>query len=229
MKKKRPPPADVAEAAAALADEPLSVLEAKFVMEYLKDGNGQEAALRAGYQQTKGSAAVTATHLLKKPNLAAALRTQLEAQAARALISADMVMRELALLGFANMQDFLSGDGAERVLDLSKLTRAQAAAIQEYIVEEYVEGRGDDARVVKRTKFKLAPKAAPLEMLAKHFGLTPEKVKVELPAAADPLNNVDISDPSFDVPALAALYRETTAASRGAARQQPSKPSTTTH
>jgi hypothetical protein len=46
------------------------------------------------------------------------------------------------------------------VLDYSELTRDQAAALVEVTVEDFKDGRGDDARDVRRVKFKLAPTSA---------------------------------------------------------------------
>jgi hypothetical protein len=48
------------------------------------------------------------------------------------------------------------------------------AAVQEITVEEYVNGRGEDARVVRRTKFKLHDKRAALVDLGRHVGLFPK-------------------------------------------------------
>jgi phage terminase small subunit len=47
-------------------------------------------------------------------------------------ITADRVLRELALIGFANMADYMSvGDHGHPCVDFSGLTRDQAAAIKE--------------------------------------------------------------------------------------------------
>lgn len=87
-------------------------------------------------------------------------------------ITVDKIAQELAALGFANMEDYI-GTTAEgdAFVDLSSLTRREAAAITEITVEEYTEGRGEDARNVKRTKFKLADKRGALVDLGKHLGM----------------------------------------------------------
>ena len=61
---------------------------------------------------------------------------------------------------------------ADPVLDWSKLTRDQAAALIEVTVEDFLDGRGEDAREVRRVHFKLANKIDALELLGKHHRLT---------------------------------------------------------
>jgi hypothetical protein len=74
------------------------------------------------------------------------------------------------------MQDYMRvGPDGDPVLDCSKLTRDQAAALQEVTVDTYTNGRGDDAREVKRVKFKLADKLRALELIGKHHKLFTER------------------------------------------------------
>jgi hypothetical protein len=62
-----------------------------------------------------------------------------------------------------NMQDYIRiGRDGSPVLDFENLTRDQAAALQEVTVETYMEGRGENAREVKKVRFKLADKRAAL-------------------------------------------------------------------
>jgi phage terminase small subunit len=87
-------------------------------------------------------------------------------------VTAERVIGELAKIGFANMQDYLKiGDNGEPIFNYAAITRDQAAAIQEIIIEEYVAGRGENARDVRRIRFKLADKRAALTDLGRHLGL----------------------------------------------------------
>jgi phage terminase small subunit len=147
---------------------------ARFVAEYLVDLNGTQAAIRAGYSHR--TAAVMACELLRAPNVAASIDAELQARIDRTRVTADRVVEELAKLGFANMADYMrAGPGGDPYLDFSALTRDQAAALQEVTVEDYVDGRGEDARDVKRVRFKLADKRAALVDLGRHLGMFTER------------------------------------------------------
>ena len=102
-----------------------------------------------------------------------------EKAAARTEITVQRVLNELANIGFANMMDYvkIQEDGTAYV-DLKDVTREKAAAISEIVVDEYVEGRGEEARPVKRTRFKLHDKRAALLDIGKHLGMFREKVEV---------------------------------------------------
>ena len=98
------------------------------------------------------------------------------ARSRRTEIDIDQVLRELGHIGFSNMLDFVTiGDDGRVTFDLTHLSRDQAAAIQEIVVDEYTEGAGEDARNVKRTRFKLANKVAALEKMGKHLGMFTER------------------------------------------------------
>jgi phage terminase small subunit len=144
--------------------------QARFVEEYLIDLNATKAAIRAGYSAK--TAAVIGYENLTKPPIAAAIATARSKQSERTALTADMVVRELAKLAFANLGDYMRAQpGGDPYLDFTALTRDQAAALQEVTVEDYVEGRGDNARDVKRVKFKLADKRAALVDLGRHLGI----------------------------------------------------------
>src|SRR6266436_360549 len=154
------------------ADSPdgLNHRQRRFVQEYLIDLNATQAAIRAGYSaDTAGS---IGSENLTKPEIARAVETAQAERLARVELTGDMVIAELRKIGFANMQDYMSSTPeGDPFLDFSMLTRDQAAALQEVTVEDYTEGRGEDARNVKRVKFKLADKRAALVDLGKHLKL----------------------------------------------------------
>lgn len=116
-------------------------------------------------------------------------------------ITGDRVLQELGKIGFSNMLDYMSvnPDGSA-FCDLSKLTRDQAAAIQEANFETVLSGNpdalsaagedddGDGKKkvAVVKGRIKLADKRSALVDLGKHFGLfeADNRQKAEAEAAA---------------------------------------------
>ena len=71
----------------------LSARQRRFVSEYLIDLNGQKAAERAGY--ARGSAKVTASRLLTKADVRAAVEAGMQARGERTEITQDRDIEEL--------------------------------------------------------------------------------------------------------------------------------------
>lgn len=148
----------------------------RFVEEYLIDLNATQAAIRAGYSAR--SAEVTGHRLLRDAKVAAAIAEAQTERSARTEITADRVLTELAKIGFSNMADYMrAGPDGDPYLDFSALTRDQSAALQEVTVEDFKDGRGEDARDVRRIKFKLADKRAALVDIGKHLGMFVDRVE----------------------------------------------------
>jgi phage terminase small subunit len=146
-------------------------------------------AYRQVYPKSSRSAAEVAfSRLLKNAKFAARIAELGEQAAQGAVMTAQEVLEALTKLARANMRDYMCvGPDGDPVLDYSKLTRDQAAALQEVTVDTYTDGRGDDAREVKRVKFKLADKLRALELIGKHYALFTEKHLVEFGGVAERL------------------------------------------
>ena len=148
-----------------------------FVQHYLLDPNATKAALAAGY--SKRTAHSTGSENLKKPAIREAIEAGQAKVSVKLEITQELIAQELAKLALVNMEDFIRiGADGDPYIDLSELTRDQAAAINEITVDDYVEGRGDEARDVKKVKFKLHDKRASLMDLAKLLGLVVTKHEV---------------------------------------------------
>jgi phage terminase small subunit len=102
-----------------------------------------------------------------------------------AVATARQVLEELTKIALANMQDYI-GDGFE-MREISELARGKAAALQEVTVETFVVGAGDDAREVRRVKFKLADKLGALLQLGRHHGLFTDKTEVDVKISLETL------------------------------------------
>lgn len=161
----------------ARSPEKLNATQERFVSEYMIDLNATQAAVRAGYSAK--TAPQQASRLLTYAKVVAEIEKRQAALAQTYGITTESIIKELAKLGFSNMQDYMraSTDG-DPYLDFSSLTRDQAAALAEVTVEDFKDGRGEDARDVRRVKFKLADKRAALVDLGKHLGMFKERREI---------------------------------------------------
>jgi phage terminase small subunit len=116
--------------------------------------------------------------LLRNVKVAARVAELKEQAAKGAVMTAREVLEELSKLGRANMADYMKiGPDGDPVLNFAELSRDQAAALVEVTVEDFLDGRGEDAREVRKVKFKLADKRGALDLLGKHLGLFRDRVE----------------------------------------------------
>jgi phage terminase small subunit len=131
-------------------------------------------AYKSVYPKCSRHAAETGyTRLAKNAAFAARLNELKAAAAEGAVATKREALEELTKIGLANMADYVGKD--DITLPVPKLTRHPAAAIQEYTVEHYAEGHGDEAKTVKKIKIKLADKRAALVDLGRHHKLFTDK------------------------------------------------------
>lgn len=159
-----------------VADKQLTPLEARFVHEFLLDDSHQgRAAIRAGYSvKTAGQ---SASALLKKPHIKKrieeARRSGLESMG----VSEQRVLQELALLAFANPQDYIVQDeDGNDTINLKSLSKDRAASLlTEYSV---ITAAGKKGKKSSQIKVKSVDKIGALTLLMKYLGMTKEKVEV---------------------------------------------------
>lgn len=159
------------------AKERLNYRQELFAREYLVDLNATKAAIRAGYSAK--TAGQIGERLLKNVVIAKKVQRAMDARAKRIDITADAVLQELAKIAFANTLDYVRVlDDGSVVVDMSKATRDQMAALCEVTSEVYLEGSGDAAKEVKRVKFKMADKRGALVDLGRNLKLFTDKTEV---------------------------------------------------
>ncbi len=138
-----------------------------FVREYLVDMNATRAYLRAGYKVSEKVAGAAGLRMLKNDVVSKAINKSLGHRLNKIEINNDTVLQEIAKLAFCNIRDYIKiREDGKADMDLSSLTREQAAAIQELTF--------DDGKV----KFKLADKKGSLDMLAKYLKLFSDTLPV---------------------------------------------------
>lgn len=177
-------------------DSGLKLEEEKFCQHYVLNGNATAAFGQAFPHSRKWQAASRqnkASTLLNKDRVQARIKV-LRAKVLQAAeksfdITKDAVLQEYAKMGFSNMLDYMTvGPDGTAHCDLTKLTRTQAAAIQEVTFDTimssepealdaagvYDDSDGGEPKkkvAVLRTKFKLHDKKGPLDSIGKHLGL----------------------------------------------------------
>lgn len=170
----------------------LSPKHARFVAEYLKDLNGTQAAIRAGYSAK--SARVQGTRLLADAAIAAAVAKKTAKRLAKADLTAERVLEEYRRLAFIDVRSYFDEQG--NVKPMSQLTADQGAALAslEVVLKNAEAGDGHTDRV---HKFKVWDKTRALEALAKHFGLLADQMHVKLTVTLEDLvaGAADAHDP----------------------------------
>ncbi|MGY2271036.1 MULTISPECIES: terminase small subunit [Pseudomonas] len=166
----------------------LTAKQQRFVDEYLIDLNATQAAIRAGY--SKRTARQIADQNLSKLDIKAALEKRMQSRSARTEITQDMVLRELAKIGFSDirkvvrwgetqvrMVDGEEGEAEDMVpyhglalIDSTEVDDATAAAIAEV-------SQGRDG-----LKVKLHDKKGALVDIGRHLGMFAAPGHAELDA-----------------------------------------------
>jgi len=99
------------------APKPLTARVRRFIIEYLKDCNGAQAAIRAGY--SPAGARVTASRLLANVSIATAIHDAQDEILKETQISVARIARELALIAFFDPASILDDSG--HLLPISEL------------------------------------------------------------------------------------------------------------
>lgn len=175
-----------------------------FCREYIVDLNATQAAIRAGY--SKNNADVSGPRLLVNLRVAECIQQLMDQRSDRVGITADAVLAELAKMAFANMEDYVRIEGDSIRPDMSRVTRDQMAAVQEFTVDIRREKGSEDSAgdEIEKLRFKLADKKGNLELLGKHLRLFTDRFEHSGPDGK-PLTLITAEMPPEEA---ARLYRE---------------------
>lgn len=138
-----------------------------FAQEYLLDFNGNQAAIRAGYNEN--SAASQASRMLKDANVKAFIDEKVKEREKKLEASAENVVSELSKIAFVSVDDFYHIDGS--VKQLNELEPHVRSALQSYQIKTIYVGHGEDKEAIDIPVFKAHDKVKTLELLGKHFKL----------------------------------------------------------
>jgi phage terminase small subunit len=177
----------------------LTAKQERFVQEYLIDLNATAAYKRAGYKAASGrSAENAASRLLGNVGVQRAIQAGQQKTIARLQLTADHVVDEIRNLAFSDIGDILDFSGEQpKMKPANEISPAARRCISSFKTKRYVEGKGDDAKVVEITEFKLWDKIAALNKLCAHLGIGVESEKddeVEITQVNVILNGVTLPD-----------------------------------
>ena len=153
-----------------------------FCLEYLKDLNATKAAASAGYSPK--TAQTIGGENLSKPMIQDRIR-ELNASRFNKVEQEGMdVIRELALLGFSDIKDYLEiADGGEITVKTfqdmkGKSSRAIASIKEKRVIRESKDG--SEAQILDSTlEFKLWDKNKALDNLGRHHKLFTDKLEIK--------------------------------------------------
>lgn len=150
------------------AKRELTFQQRVFVAEYIKDRNGTQAAIRAGYKPN--AAQEQASRLLSNAMIRQRIEELITKVSERAELTAERTLREVARLAFFDPRKLLNPDGSPKpITELDDDTAAGLAGLE--VLEQY-EGIGPDRVFVGHIKkYKIADKNSALEKAMKHLGL----------------------------------------------------------
>ena len=150
--------------------------EQLFVEEYLIDLNGSRAARAAGYKGSDQVIGVTATRLLKKPKIAAAIQAAMDERVKRTQFNADRVLKEIEYLATVDIGKAYDEKG--QLLPIKDIPEEVRRAIAGVEVFEEFEGFGKDRIQIGETKkMKTYDKNKALELAGRHFKMYTDKVE----------------------------------------------------
>lgn len=146
----------------------------KFVLEYVQSYNGYRAALAAGYGEA--GAMTKASQLLKEKKIQDAIRDYETDMSTRFLATRERIMKELSLLAYSDLSDYLDENGEIRIKNLRDLPPQVSRAIKKVKFSRYVRtDKGGTEHVTETTDFELHDKKGSLIDLGKEIGMFKEK------------------------------------------------------
>jgi phage terminase small subunit len=169
----------------------------RFCEEFIIDLNGTQAAIRAGYSAK--TAHVQASRLLSYAKVQEKIAELQQLRSKRTEITADMVLKELAYVGFAKITDFLKvseasidvekedpigdDDGEDDEDGLPVITERRFFKMVEIfetdkMPPEAIPAIASIKQGVKGIEVKLHDKVKSLELIGRHLGMFPTHVDV---------------------------------------------------
>jgi phage terminase small subunit len=157
----------------------------RFVDEYLIDLNATRA-YKAAYKNVKKdeTAAVNGSRLLRNAKVKKYLDERMKEREKRTEITQDMVLKELAKIGFEDIKDYLEYRTVKMVVEYDPETEEPIIDYRQII--DVIDSKDVDTSVIQEVsigkdgtfKFKLYDKQKALVDIGKHLGMFTDKMEV---------------------------------------------------
>lgn len=167
----------------------------RFCEEYIIDLNATQAAIRAGYSEKTAKA--IGHENLTKPNVMEYIHKLQNKRSERTEITADMVLKEFAKIGFANIDDFLKVETGKKTVNMNgNEVEYEATEVKVFDTDSVSADKLGAVSEIRQTKdgivVKLHDKVAALNAIGKHLGMFIDKSEVKLNV---PTINIKRADP----------------------------------
>lgn len=151
----------------------------RFCQEYLVDLNATQTAIRAKYSEK--TARQIGQENLSKPNIQERIAELMKDRSQRTKVTQDMVIQELALIGFSDIAELLEIE--EGGLIIAKKfdeipegkTRVLKAIKEDRIIRETA--KGDEMVIHDKIRYETWDKIRALELLGKHLNIFTEEMR----------------------------------------------------
>ncbi len=163
----------------------MTAKQSLFVKEYLIDLNATKAVIRAGYSKKRASE--IGYQLLQKTTVHFAIQKAMQDREKRLEISQDRVLKELALIAFADMKDYVvvNEDGSIQAKTWDQMPEGASRAVAEVREVRRImtagKGGGEEILLECRLGYKHHSKVQALELLGNHLGMWKDRQEVYYP------------------------------------------------
>jgi phage terminase small subunit len=161
----------------------LTAKQQLFVDEYLIDLNATQAAIRAGYSER--TARKIGNENLTKPDIAKKIQEAMNNRSKRTEITADMVLKEYAKLGFSNITDYLSVEVKLVTVDrdsegkpITELQQVVSIFETDMVPEDKMRAVAEIKQTKEGIALKLHDKKGALDSMARHLGMFVDKSEI---------------------------------------------------
>lgn len=165
--------------------------ERNFVREYLKEYNGTKAAIAVGYSEA--TASVIAYQLLRKPQIIAAIEQVEKGLATRFINTKEKVLKEMSILAFSDIGDFLTEEGDIKVKNLKELPPQITRCIRKIrmhkksriLGKKTLDGNMGDEIIEQHIDLELYDKKAALDRMGQQVGIFVDRKELTGPDGKD--------------------------------------------